>query len=201
MSSSARVRRSFIIGGENFVQNKTLSAEAQQGRSVDVPAAKTGTLTTRTDDDTGSLTMEASHGITTGATLDLYWSGGSRRGLTVGTVSGTTVPIDGGAGDVLPSAAAAITAMVPVSEAMSVSGTNIAAIAFSHNGTEPATFKLAGGDDVEDWAQVVPVAGVGGWHEEMPEDNPVTGDTITQVLMSHGDSTKTVRMRYGVLHD
>jgi len=72
---------------------------------------KSGTLTTRTDDNTGTLTMEAAHGIVTGQPLLLLWDGGSRS-TTAGTVAGTSVPIDGGAGNILPAASTAVTAVL-----------------------------------------------------------------------------------------
>lgn len=68
--------------------------------------AKAGELTTRTDNETGEITMAAGgHGITTAQVVDLYWDGGARYGITVGTVAGTTVPIgadNSGTGDNLP---------------------------------------------------------------------------------------------------
>jgi len=69
-----------------------------------------GTLTTRSDDDTGVLTMDdGMHGIATGDVVDVQWADGSRLAITVGTVAGTTVPIDGGRGDVLPAESTAVT--------------------------------------------------------------------------------------------
>lgn len=69
-----------------------------------------GELTTRTDADTGELTMAtANHGISTGDTVNLTWDGGSRSDVTVGNVSGTTVPIDGGTGTDLPATSTDIT--------------------------------------------------------------------------------------------
>ena len=80
--------------------------------SEEIPAAKTGTLTTRTDNDTGTLTMSASHGITTGAKIDIYWTGGRRYNVEVGTVSVNSVPFDNGSGDNLPTNNTSVTVMV-----------------------------------------------------------------------------------------
>lgn len=68
------------------------------------------TLTVRTDATSGTITAPSGHGITTGATIDIYWmeviatynTARIRRGVTVGTVSGTSIPFSGGAGDDLP---------------------------------------------------------------------------------------------------
>lgn len=72
------------------------------------PPVKVGTLTTRTSDTAGTLTMETGHGIAS-FTLNqtFYWVENgllkSRRNTTIGTVSGDSVPFSGGTGDVLPS--------------------------------------------------------------------------------------------------
>lgn len=68
------------------------------------------TLTTRTSATAGTITAPSGHGITTGATIDLYWmavintynTAQVRRNVTVGTVSGTSIPFSGGEGNDLP---------------------------------------------------------------------------------------------------
>jgi len=71
-----------------------------------------GTLSTRTDNDTGIITVEAGHGITTSFTIDLYWASGKRYGMTVTGTASTTVSLDGGTGDNLPVAATNIVARI-----------------------------------------------------------------------------------------
>jgi hypothetical protein len=44
----------------------------------------------------------------TGETITVNWATGSRTGMTVGTVSGTSIPIDGGTGDALPATGAVV---------------------------------------------------------------------------------------------
>ncbi len=64
-------------------------------------AAQTGTLTTRTDVDTGVATLSSGHGIITADVVDVYFAAGVRYGMDA-TVSGDAVTVDGGAGDDLP---------------------------------------------------------------------------------------------------
>lgn len=98
--------------------------------SATAPAAKAGTLSTRTDNTSGTLTLTAGHGIATGNTIDLYWTengiAGKRRNVTVGTVAGTSVPISGGAGDNLPSQTTAVTCMKQVNLDVDFVGNNVA---------------------------------------------------------------------------
>lgn len=200
MSATARYVRTFEIGGKQFSETKSLSADKSQVIEKTLAAAKTGTLTTRTDANTGSLTLAASHGVVDGDYLDVYWSGGARRGMLVGTVATNVVPVDGGDGDDLPTASTALTVMVRQEEALHFAGDDLKALSFYCQAK--ATMVLAGSDDAEDWAQVTNTAGgIGGWSADTPDANPVAGDTIAKVFLSHGDSTGSKTIRVGVLHN
>lgn len=67
-------------------------------------------LSTRSSATAGTITAPSGHGITTGSTIDVYWmevintynTARIRRGVSVGTVSGGSIPISGGAGNDLP---------------------------------------------------------------------------------------------------
>lgn len=95
-------------GGVSVFSTETNDSEVSGVLNVTVDAGKTGALTTRTDANTGTLTMDAGHGITTGARLDIHWLDATtglpkcQYKVTAGTVSGNTVPIDLGVGDNLP---------------------------------------------------------------------------------------------------
>jgi hypothetical protein len=72
-----------------------------------------GTLTTRTDDSTGTITMDdAGHRVRTGARLFVFWEAGGdkagRYGVIAGAVSAAMVPISSGKGDKLPAAGTAV---------------------------------------------------------------------------------------------
>jgi hypothetical protein len=114
--------------GIPFVSQTTVTTDGLVAKNPTLGPAKTGTLTTRTDANTGVLTMTASHGITDGVRLDVYWSGGRRYGMTVGTVATNSVPIDLGAGDDLPLVNTAVTAMVAVAESFPVTAAAMGAL-------------------------------------------------------------------------
>jgi hypothetical protein len=71
-------------------------------------AAKAGTLTTRTDDDTGVAGLSGGHGIVTGNIVNVLWTAGARYGM-VATVDVNDVTVDGGIGDALPDEDTAVT--------------------------------------------------------------------------------------------
>lgn len=104
---SNTIRRTGNIGVFSY-QNE--ARDVSQGGVINVNESLnrswSGTLTTRTDNNTGVLTLEAGHGIATGNTICIYWTvagvNGHQRRSTVGTVSVNSVPIDLGVGDNLP---------------------------------------------------------------------------------------------------
>jgi len=202
MPFTMTINESASVLGLTFPTKTTVTADGNVSKAPTVAAAKTGTLTTRTDANTGELTMAASHGITTGARLDLYWDGGSRRGITVGTVATNAVPIDLGSGDDLPADETAITAMVPTEEAFAVSGSTVSAIALYSDQAGQIVFCLT--DDTEVVAYTVGGA-VGGeqsvfWTADRNATNPLAGAAVTKVYFSHGTSTASAAMRAVVLN-
>lgn len=200
MSMSVRLQNQLNAGGKSFAMQRTISCDGLAMKEVSVPAAKNGTLTTRTDANTGTLTMAASHGITTGARLDVYWTEGgvlgSRRGMTVGTVATNSVPIDGGSGNDLPTNNTVITAMVPVLENISVvDGDDVVVIAaFSSLG--PAHFVIAEADGTEAEDLSLPEdAQSYVWYATSGITNPLANTLPTKMWVSHGDSTAAATMR------
>lgn len=159
-------------------------------------SAKTGTLTTRTDDNTGTLTMTAGHGITDGQIVDIYWSGGVQRTVTVGTVSTNSVPFDLGIGDNLPIATTAVTVCVQKAINLAIDGdnTNILAVILE---TVDKSLRTAGNVQFLDAAadviaEIDLVANVSQvWDITGGSANPFTGDPITNLKATQGNSTST----------
>jgi len=158
--------------------------------------AKAGTLSTRTDNNTGTLTLGSGHGITDGQIIDVFWSGGVQRTVTVGTVSGTSVPIDGGIGDNLPTATTAITACVQKAINLSIDGDNADILAVVLETVDKTLrtaanvqFLDAAADVIAEIDLVANVPQV--WDIEGGSANPFTGDVITNLKASQANSTTT----------
>jgi hypothetical protein len=94
------------IGGVTTASTVTRTDDGVVAEQVTLPAAPAGTLSTRTDNDTGVVTLSGGHGVTTG-TVNVFWSTGARYGMT-GTVATNDVTVDAGAGDNLPAQATAV---------------------------------------------------------------------------------------------
>ncbi len=184
--------------------------------NIEMPAAVAGTLTTRTSTTVGTLTMSsASHGIQTGDKLDLYWLEGtdgdigrSRRFLTVGTVSGTSVPFTLGTGDDLPDLNTIVTAHVPILQALpTIDFTTLVAwgAKFIESGsetTEQCTIVFGHGSFTEDVAVQFNRTGgawngVACWNNEHMEANPLTaGTAVTKCYVSHAGRKRAITFKF-----
>lgn len=199
MSVTLKVIEVVEVLGFSFPATINLSADGGTIKSLALPAAKAGTLTTRTSDSEGELTMGAGHGIITGDRLDLYWDGGSRRGITVGTVAGNAVPLTTltGTGDVLPADETAITAMVPQEEEILFTGDNAKALAFYSQ--RRGTIVLTTAADAESTARVLTAGVSSTWTPERDATVPTAGDSVAKAFFSHADSVNTGIMRVAAL--
>jgi hypothetical protein len=187
--SQASLATEVLVNGLTFRRTVAVATDGTLVKDASLDAAKTGALTTRTDANTGVLTMDSGHGITTGARLDVYWATGRRYGMTVGTVATNSVPIDGGAGDDLPADESAITAMVPRLETFTVPAADLNAL-FVGCGAAQATavFREA------DTTLVLAVTLDGGadayvWDEGSGVTTPFA-ENVADVYVSHGDSSQ-----------
>lgn len=74
-----------------------------QNEVVECQELRTGTLTTYTNADQATLTLNAGHLITPGEIVDVSWAGGARIGMTVNAVAGVNIAVSAAAGlDPLP---------------------------------------------------------------------------------------------------
>lgn len=103
------------VSGGGLVLQPTPAVRAVENPSpyeFSPAAGNAGTLTTRSDATTGTLTLNDGHTIETGDTVDIHWvaSGTNycQRDCTVGTVSGNSVPFSGGVGTDLPAVSSSV---------------------------------------------------------------------------------------------
>lgn len=90
--------------------SQVVNGDTNNPLEVTIPAAKAGTLTTRTDNDTGIVTVASGHGITDTDTVDVYDADGQllRKDMDVTAVTSTTISINAGSGSNLPAQDAAV---------------------------------------------------------------------------------------------
>lgn len=191
---------SLSAGGVSIQKSLVIAGEGAFPIEVTLPAAKAGTLTTRTDDNTGEATLGSGHGITDGMIVDVYWSGGVRYGMTVGTVAALVVPIDGGAGDNLPTEDAAITLVQQVNINVSIDGDRVQILGIAAEYADPAStaqahvlFEDSAGDDIAelDLTANTPLI----YNIAAGVSNPFTGDPITSCKASNGSSSAAATLK------
>lgn len=196
--ATASVGYSVSVGGISFNKTVNRTIDHPNPYEVALPAGKAGTLTTRTDNDTGTATLGAGHGIITGDIVDIYWDGGVRYGVTVGTVAGTSVPFDLGAGDNLPIATSAIVMTKQVVINTQIDGDAIAIIGIVLESTE-STGK--GHVDMRDASpatieEIDLTANIPVVHDiTAGATNVFTGAVITNTKASNGSATAAATLK------
>lgn len=203
MSFTFTKSSSFSFGSVAGSEVASVESEMAVQASITVAAGKPGTLTTRTDNDTGTLTMETGHGIITGDTIDLYWDGGQRRNVTVGTVATNSVPIDLGEGDNLPVATTEIIACVVTEQPFIAEGDDLKAIVANFtggDGTSKCQVTFMDGSTVVGSAVLTPPYGYS-WYTGSGITNPLAGDSVTGIQLSNGSETQSVVIGVAVGYD
>ena len=161
--------------------------ETQASSDVSLPAAVSGTLTTRTSDSVGVVTV-ASHSITTSDKVAVFWSGGYRYNVAVSATSGTTISIgSGGSGDNLPAASTALTVCKETTLSFSHVGNDIKGMvvhspqrmSMNVRDTVPASQVAADVPANESWF----------WISNATGTSPFAGDTLQDIILANADTT------------
>ena len=199
MTVAASIAQTMSLGSITFNRATAPVADGMIVHQVSVPAADPGDLTTRTDDDTGVVTVDDSgHAFAVSDRVDLYWAGGCRRGMNVTVVVTTAVTIDAGAGDNLPSQGVSVTLIEPTLLDVSVLGTLVKSILLA--AAQLGQFVFVNVSDVEQFQQKVGTGHAYVWEEDDGNVNPITGDQIEGIYLSHG-AEAAATMKVGILHD
>lgn len=156
-----------------------------------IAAAQPGSLTTRVGNTSGTLTMtNAGHGIITGQTVDLFWAGGGYAySATVGTVSGTSVPITAVGGGVnLPAQGTTINVGIRSSDPFNIVGNNLQALCVIVDQIAMVVLSSSAPADL------LPIyfngtVTVFDWEVGCGFTNPLAGDTVATIHMSVNGTT------------
>jgi hypothetical protein len=201
MSTTRTFTLAGSLGGLTF-SNGTVrrTGATETNATATLAAGSAGTLTTRTDDNTGEVTLSAGHGQTSG-TYDVFWSGGCRRGMT-GTVTVNALALDLGAGDVLPADETAV--VVDKQEVLDFDSlnTSIVLAAVSQQRRASVEFQEEAGTAI--LSLDLGRAGVDGepflWADDTHVANPF-GAVISKIAVSNGSSGGTNLIQIAVLRE
>lgn len=203
--SSGTIQVVANIGGVKETMNIVRSAAATITVESTLEAGKAGTLSTRTSDTAGTLTLGADHGITDGEVIAIFWPSGVAYLATVGTVDGTSVPFTGAAGDALPEEDAAIVADVMEAHDVEFDGDDLEMLV--------ATFRERGVVVFEDWSgsggdgdAVLDAADIAAneaylFIADTGEANPLTGNAVDQVWIANGDPSNSSLFKLAALYN
>ena len=187
------------LGGISVQSSITRTKAGEIGQETTLPAAQAGALSTRTSDTEGVATLAADHIVETGDLVDVFWDGGVRYGVTVGTVSGTSVPLtDSGAGDVYPSQGTAIN-VAPVT-VLDVDFDGDKAVMLAALTTKRGHVDFRSSAASIDAAELLANEAYT-WASDTGVTNPLAGETVDAVRISNGDSTGTATGKVGVIYD
>lgn len=198
MSFTGTVTSSFSVAGVNFDGQASRTGDGQVSHEVSLEAGSSGTLTTRTDDNTGIATVSAGHGLIQNDKVNVFWSGGARYRMDVTNVSGNAITIDGGDGDVLPAQDTAVTLakLAEINTDWDGDDAQIVAVVCDKaarcdfRSSAPATIKGLDLGANESWS----------WIADSGTTNPLTGSPVDQIDASV-TGTVAGTLKVGVLYD
>jgi len=186
------------VAGVSMSSSITREETGQISHEVTLPAGKSGTLSTRTDDNTGILTLAEGHGITDSDTIDVFWSGGLRYGVDVTSVDGTAVSIDLGDGDNLPTQGTAVVATVQVEIDTDFDGDLL--VMFGAACNKRAHLHFTEEDDTS--VKAVELTADEGfmWASSQDYSNPLTGEPVGKIQATCGEAAAGT-LKIGALYD
>ena len=190
---------SVSFAGQNYPMSVTKTTDRDLGFEETVAAAKAGTLTTRTDANTGTITLSTGHGILDADVVDVYWKVGEewfcQYQVTVGTVSGNAVPIDSGVGTDLPTTSTVVYVKKCIVKVLTITAADI--LAFVLHSKHPGMFVITRADNTVIFAVLVQATTADcmyTWFDGSGVASPLS-NTVGKVFMSHPKTTGTVVMK------
>ena len=196
-----------IVAGDNTTNigstAKTYSnlGYSHEGVVDTIAVAQAGVLTTRTDINTGVITMDSvDHTVQTGDKVVVFWDVDGVVAYqfiaVVGTVSGVTVPIDNGAGTDLPAALTAVRVSICQSVPFVVTnaGNELVGLTVSAQRAGLVLFTDSVDDPIDG-----PLLQTGGgdaiYADSKNSTYPIGANTTTSVWFFNADSVNTNIMR------
>lgn len=168
-----------------------------------LPAAQAGNLTTRTDADTGVVTLDddAVPTVVASDKVTIVWSGGERHGMTVTGTSGFTVSIDGGSGDALPTVLTDVEVCKEITLDVNVLGTLITLFGWSSPTETYIDVQEVSGTSPSTNPQTIAANEGYFWWDDGPVTNPFATVNIGSVIVANLDSTQASQSYLGIQYD
>lgn len=150
MAKKISYRNVSTIDGISYSRSGQILAPGSSEVSATLSAALEGILSTRTDANTGVITLPTGHGITSADTVGIGWTiSGSfsyRYGVDVTAAGSTTIGIDVGTGADLPPASTPVVVFKVIAD-QSDPNNSIVPVSVAGNVTDWPAFLLGGNRD------------------------------------------------------
>lgn len=187
MSGTAKITQKTTVAGVTITSEIVRNDELEISFRATPDAGKSGTLSTRTDDDTGILTVATGHGITDSDTVSVFWAGGSRHSMAVTATTGTTISINLGAGDNLPIATTAIVVAKESTHDLAIVGDDLGALVIGCASRVSVNFLDSGDASLLRYDAAAKEGRL--WFSGHGVTNPLAGDTVASVVLACGETT------------
>ncbi|MGV3486234.1 MAG: hypothetical protein ACO1RT_17580 [Planctomycetaceae bacterium] len=189
MSATARVTTSTVINGVTITSVVDRSEESSERMSLSLPAGIEGTLSTRTNDTAGILTVNEGHGVTDADTIAVFFDDGVAYNCNVSAATATTITFDSAEGTVLPAADSEIIASVQASYALLLDGDSLRVFAIFCTYRAWIDFRTSAPASV----LVYDIAAREGriYVSDVDAINPLASDDVATVHVANGSTTAT----------
>jgi len=180
--------------------NASLNRSADTGirhGPITLPAAEAGTLSTRTTDTTGVLTITDT-ALEIGDVIDIYWDGGMRYDVDVDNVVAAAVTFSGGAGDNLPAQDDPITAAEQVTIDTDFDGADLVAIGALSTQRGHLSFQES---DVTEVSVELTASEPWFWVNGQEIANPLVATVVGAIKASQASASATATLNIGILYD
>jgi hypothetical protein len=180
------------VAGQSFSASLTRTPAGTLSHVSSIGAGTAGSLTTRTDNDTGTITANG-HPFNDADIVDVYWDGGMRYGMTVSSDAANTFVIGAsgvGAGDNLPAQDTPVIVCLQETVNFDIDGDDLELLAVTADGRASFDFQEAGGTSVAH-VEIGSANEVLIWASDTAAANPLTGNAIGAVKVSSGTAAAT----------
>lgn len=175
---------STVIAGVTLTSVLTRTEEAVERISLDMPAGIAGTLTTRTDADTGVATVATGHGLTTSDVVAVFFPNGSKQNCTISATTATTISFNSEDGDDLPIATTAIVLGKQMNFAAPVVGNTLRTFVIKSNTRCFVDFRSSAPASLLEYD--IPTNEGRIWLSNTDVTNPLAGDVVATITVANG---------------
>ena len=181
------------FGGKSAAYTRTVETESGIDHEYVLAAGKAGTLTTRTNNTQGVVTLGAGHGLASG-TFDVHFADGSRHGVTAVIVENAAT-ISLGTGDNLPDDESAVVFSPRTEIDTDVDGDLVEIV--SVTGTARVGVEFAKNDETNLLNVDVAAGGAYEWDSDSLSECPLAGMDVGKAWASAGTAVATT-VRVGI---